>query len=603
MSTLPKKNFVLLETNRFDKDNHGSFLFSNPTKIIACDKLSDVKNALCEIEDYVSKGYYAAGFISYEAGFSFEESLNELRVDHDFPLLWFGIYKKPKIIDHKEKMTLLRHKNPPYSIENLRPNISKKKYVSDIEKIKDFIRRGETYQVNYTFKYRFDFKGSACSLYEELKKKQSVSYSSLIKTDRFSIVSLSPELFFRKHKDRIEVKPMKGTIDRGKDLDGDREHVEELGHSLKNRSENLMIVDLLRNDLGRISKPGKVVTKKLFEVEKYETLFQMVSIVKAILKKRISIYDLLKAIFPSGSVTGAPKINTMKIINFLEREPRRVYTGSIGFFAPDGDGVFNVVIRTILIDNKKGEGEMGLGSGIVYDSDPYKEFDECELKADFIRKKKNYFKFIETMLWRPKKGYFLLNKHLNRLLSSAEYFNVRYDKKAILKELKDLEKRLDRDYDHRVRLLFDEKGRMQASFTKINGHREAARVRFSEKKVRNNNIFLYHKTTSRDLYDEEHEKWRGKGYFDIIFTNKKDEVTEGAISNILIRKGRFYYTPPVDCGLLNGVFRRHLIETKKIPVKEKVLRREDILSADEVFMMNSVRGMVKVVLDVPRYKS
>ena len=603
MSTLPKKNFVLLETNRFDKDNHGSFLFSNPTKIIACDKLSDVKNALCEIEDYVSKGYYAAGFISYEAGFSFEESLNELRVDHDFPLLWFGIYKKPKIIDHKEKMTLLRHKNSPYSIENLRPNISKKKYVSDIEKIKDFIRRGETYQVNYTFKYRFDFKGSACSLYEELKKKQSVSYSSLIKTDRFSIVSLSPELFFRKHKDRIEVKPMKGTIDRGKDLDGDREHVEELGHSLKNRSENLMIVDLLRNDLGRISKPGKVVTKKLFEVEKYETLFQMVSIVKAILKKRISIYDLLKAIFPSGSVTGAPKINTMKIINFLEREPRRVYTGSIGFFAPDGDGVFNVVIRTILIDNKRGSGEMGIGSGIVYDSDPYKEFDECELKADFIRKKKNYFKFIETILWRPKKGYFLLNKHLNRLLSSAEYFNVCYDKKAILKELKDLEKRLDRDYDHRVRLLFDEKGRMQASFTKINGHREAARVRFSEKKVRNNNIFLYHKTTSRDLYDEEHEKWRGKGYFDIIFTNKKDEVTEGAISNILIRKGRFYYTPPVDCGLLNGVFRRHLIETKKIPVKEKVLRREDILSADEVFMMNSVRGMVKVVLDVPRYKS
>ena len=603
MSTLPKKNFVLLETNRFDKDNHRSFLFSNPVKIISCDKLSDVKNALCEIEDYVSKGYYAAGFISYEAGFSFEESLNELRVDHDFPLLWFGIYKKPKIIDHKEKMTLLRHKNSPYSIENLRPNISKKKYVSDIEKIKDFIRRGETYQVNYTFKYRFDFKGSACSLYEELKKKQSVSYSSLIKTDRFSIVSLSPELFFRKHKDRIEVKPMKGTIDRGKDLDGDREHVEELGHSLKNRSENLMIVDLLRNDLGRISKPGKVVTKKLFEVEKYETLFQMVSIVKAILKKRISIYDLLKAIFPSGSVTGAPKINTMKIINFLEREPRRVYTGSIGFFAPDGDGVFNVVIRTILIDNKRGSGEMGIGSGIVYDSDPYKEFDECELKADFIRKKKNYFKFIETILWRPKKGYFLLNKHLNRLLSSAEYFNVCYDKKAILKELKDLEKRLDRDYDHRVRLLFDEKGRMQASFTKINGHREAARVRFSEKKVRNNNIFLYHKTTSRDLYDEEHEKWRGKGYFDIIFTNKKDEVTEGAISNILIRKGRFYYTPPVDCGLLNGVFRRHLIETKKIPVKEKVLRREDILSADEVFMMNSVRGMVKVVLDVPRYKS
>jgi len=597
MSTLPKKNFVLLETNRFDKDNHRSFLFSNPAKIVSCGKLSEVKNAFCEIEDYISMGYYAAGFISYEAGFSFEESLSGLRVDPDFPLLWFGMYKNPRVIEHKEKMSLLRHENHPYSIENLRPNISKKKYFSDIEKIKDLIRRGETYQVNYTFKYRFDFKGSAHSLYEELKKKQSVSYSSLIKTDRFSIVSLSPELFFRKHRDRIEVRPMKGTIDRGRDLDGDREHVEELGHSLKNRSENLMIVDLLRNDLGRISKPGTVVTKKLFEVEKYETLFQMISIVKAILKKRVSIYDLLKAIFPSGSVTGAPKISTMKIINSLEKEPRHVYTGSIGFFAPDGDGVFNVVIRTVLIDNKRGSGEMGIGSGIVYDSDPRKEFDECELKADFIRKKKNDFKFIETMLWRPKKGYFLLNKHLDRLLSSAEYFNIHYDRKGVLKELKDLEKRFDRDYDHRVRLLFDEKGRMQSSFTKINGHREAAKVRFSEKKIQNNNIFLYHKTTNRDLYDEEHKKWRRRGYFDVIFTNKKSEVTEGAISNILIRKGRFYYTPPVDCGLLNGVFRRHLIETKKIPVREKVLRREDILSADEVFMMNSVRGMVKVVID------
>ena len=597
MPTLPKKNFVLLETNRFDKDNHRSFLFSNPAKIISCDKLSDVKNTLCEIEDYILKGYYAAGFISYEAGFSFEENLKELRADPGFPLLLFGIYKKPEIIEHKEKMTLLRHKDSPYSIKNLRPNISKKKYISDIEKIKDFIRRGETYQVNYTFKYKFDFKGSAHSLYEELKKKQSVSYSSFISTDRFSIASLSPELFFRKHKDRIEVKPMKGTIDRGKDLGEDREHIEELGHSLKNRSENLMIVDLLRNDLGRISKPGTVSTKKLFEVERYETLFQMISIVKAILKKRVSIYSLLKAIFPSGSVTGAPKISTMKIINCLEKEPRRVYTGGIGFFAPDGDSVFNVAIRTVLIDRKNNAGEIGIGSGIVYDSDPHKEFDECKLKADFIIKKKNDFKFIETMLWRSGKGYFLLNTHLDRLLSSAEYFSVRYDKKGILEELGDLEKRFDRGFDYRVRLLFDGSGRMQPSFAKINGRAEITRARFSEKKIQNNNVFLYHKTTNRDLYDEEHKKWRRKGYFDIIFTNKKGEVTEGAISNILIKKGSIYYTPPVHCGLLNGVFRRHLLESGGIPVKEKVLRREDVLSADEVFMMNSVRGMIKVVLD------
>ena len=201
------------------------------------------------------------------------------------------------------------------------------------------------------------------------------------------------------------------------------------------------------------------------------------------------------------------------------------------------------------------------------------------------------------MLWRSGKGYFLLNTHLDRLLSSAEYFSVRYDKKGILEELGDLEKRFDRGFDYRVRLLFDGSGRMQPSFAKINGRAEITRARFSEKKIQNNNVFLYHKTTNRDLYDEDHNKWRRKGYFDIIFTNKKGEVTEGAISNILIKKGSIYYTPPVHCGLLNGVFRRHLLESGGIPVKEKVLRREDVLSADEVFMMNSVRGMIKVVLD------
>ncbi len=597
MPTLPKKNFVLLETNRFDKDNHRSFLFSNPAKIISCGKLSDVKNALCEIEDYVSKGYYAAGFISYEAGFSFEESLEGLKVDPDFPLLWFGIYKRPRMIDHKEKMTLLRHGKTPYSIENLRPNISKKKYITDIEKIKDFIRRGETYQVNYTFRYRFDFKGSAHSLYEELKKKQSVSYSSLIKTDRFSIVSLSPELFFRKHKDRIEVKPMKGTIDRGKDLDGDREHVEELGHSLKNRSENLMIVDLLRNDLGRISRPGTVATKKLFEVERYETLFQMISIVKAVLKKRVSIYDLLKAIFPSGSVTGAPKISTMKIINSLERELRRVYTGSIGFFSPEGDAVFNVAIRTVLIDNKRGTGEMGIGSGIVYDSDPDKEFDECRLKADFITSKVKDLRLIETILWRPKDGYFFLRAHLKRISLSAEYFNFKFDKICAAKALRDMEKRFSKNSNYRVRLLLDRNGKMELTFSSVSKNKKPERIRFSSKKVCSNDTFLYHKTTNRNLYNEECKRWNEKGYFDIIFTNEKNQITEGTISNIIIKKGRFYYTPPVNCGLLDGVYRRSLLVKKGFPLIEKVLYKKDLCKADRIYMVNSVRGMVKGYLD------
>ncbi|MBU1121577.1 MAG: aminodeoxychorismate synthase component I, partial [Candidatus Omnitrophica bacterium] len=333
--------------------------------------------AFLRLEDYINKGYYAAGFISYEAGFSFEESLKDLRLDPDFPLLWFGIYKKPVVFTHKEKNDLPGYRSGPYSVKNLRPDISKSKYFGDIKKVKDLIKRGETYQVNYTFKYKFDFAGSLFGFYEALKARQSVSYAGLVKTPDHSILSMSPELFFRKNGRCIEVKPMKGTIDRGRSAGEDAVNMDRLKKSLKDRSENVMIVDLLRNDLGRISEPGSVRTETLFETEKYETLIQMISVIKSRLRKNITFLELFKAIFPSGSVTGAPKINTMKIINALENEPRRVYTGSVGFFAPDGKAVFNVAIRTALIDNRTKKGEMGIGSGIVIDSGIGKEFKEC----------------------------------------------------------------------------------------------------------------------------------------------------------------------------------------------------------------------------------
>jgi len=355
-----------------------------------------------------------------------------------------------------------------------------------------------------------------------------------------------------------------------------------------------MIVDLLRNDLGRVSRSGTVKTKRLFEVERYETLLQMISIVRSSLKKNLTPYDLFKAIFPSGSVTGAPKINTMKIIDSLEKEMRYVYTGGVGFFAPDREAVFNVAIRTVLIDNKNNKGEMGVGSGIVYDADPYKEFEECKLKVNFLTQKKNDFRLIETILHKPRKGYFLLKLHIDRLLKSSEYFNFRCDKKYILKELKKLEKSFKDSFSYKVRLLLDRDGRIKLSFSRISTNGKLAKVRFSSKKTSKEDTFLYNKTTNRDLYNKEHKKWSKKGYFDIIFTNRQNQVTEGAISNVIIKKRDFYYTPPVECGLLNGVFRRYLLDNTTLLVKEKVLYKEDIKKADEVYMINSVRGMVKV---------
>jgi para-aminobenzoate synthetase/4-amino-4-deoxychorismate lyase len=557
--------------------------------------LEDVKDTFFELEDFISRGYYIAGFISYEAGFSFEENLRRLNIDPGFPLVWFGVYNDPVIFTHREKIDLLPDTSSKYATENLRSNISRRKYTRDIERIKGFIRKGDTYQVNYTFKYRFDFSGSIYSFYEELKAKQSVSYSALIKTPEFSILSLSPELFFRKDKDRVEVRPMKGTFGRGRNLEEDGRHVEMLKDSLKNRSENVMIVDLLRNDLGRICRTGTVKTKRLFEVERYETLLQMISIVRGVLKKGVSVYGLLKAIFPSGSVTGAPKISTMKIINSLENEPRRIYTGSIGFIAPDAKAVFNVAIRTVLINNNTKKAEMGIGSGIVYDSDSQKEFDECRLKADFITKKKSSFKLIETLLWEPGKGYFLLPHHLDRLSSSAQYFNFNCVKVSIVKALEKLSKNFKDGYRYKIKILNDKYGKIKTSFSRINSDTKIAKVRFFDKKISSSNIFLYHKTTNRILYDEEYKRWSEKGYFDVIFMNERNQVTEGAISNIIIKKGAFYYTPPIECGLLNGIYRRYLLEKNSFPLIEKILYREDIKDADEIYMVNSVRGMTRVI--------
>ncbi|MBU3912210.1 MAG: aminodeoxychorismate synthase component I [Candidatus Omnitrophica bacterium] len=595
MYNLSKPNSILLETNRFDKDNYRSLAFIDPARVISCYKEKDVQKTLLELEEYINKGYYAAGYISYEAGFAFEDALKGLDKGSTFPLLWFGIYKKPVILQDKN-MDLSKSKRLPYKISNLRLNSSHKKYIDNVKKIKNFIRRGDTYQVNYTFKYKFDFRGSAQGLYQDLREKQSVSYSAFINTGDSSILSLSPELFFRKDKSLIEVRPMKGTFDRGINIEQDRRNMKALEQSLKNRSENVMIVDLLRNDLGRVSMPGTVRTRKLFEVERYETLFQMISIVKARLKKDVGLCDLFKAIFPSGSVTGAPKISTMKIISLLEKEPRNIYTGSIGFFEPDGKAVFNVAIRTVLIDNKTRKAEMGVGSGIVIDSDPEKEFEECKLKTNFLTQAKKDFKLIETMLWQPQKGYFLLRHHLKRLFSSADYFDFKYDKNRVEKELKRLEKSLKDNYQYRIRVLLARGGELESSFSRLDRGAEIEKVRFSEKKTSSSSVFFYHKTTIRDLYDKELKKWRRQGYFDIMFTNEKNQITEGAISNIIIKKGRFYYTPPLSCGLLDGVYRRYLLDSRKIPLKEKILYKKDIKNADEIYMINSVRGMVKAVL-------
>ncbi len=606
LSTLKKeKDCVFLNTQRIDKKNYRSFLFIRPQAVVRADGGREILPALKKIEDFVNRGFYAAGYLNYEAGLFLEDTRIKNK-KFDFPLLWFGIYTRPLIFNHRTLkfsgdtgyLRLLRkntHLGKPYKITNPEFSLGPRPYSEYIKKIKKYIEIGDTYQVNFTFKYKFDFHGSTQKLFLDLNSKQSVSYAAFIKHNSLEILSFSPELFFRKKNSRIMVKPMKGTISRGLNIKGDELKKVLLDRSQKDRAENIMIVDLLRNDLGRISEVGTVKPVKIFEVEKYKTLFQMTSSVKSNLKKDITLIQFFRSLFPSGSVTGAPKIKTMQIIEKLEREPRKVYTGSIGFISPKKEAVFNVAIRTILINRKQNKGEMGIGSGIVYDSQAAAEYAECKLKANFLTEKKHDFALIETILYKD--NFFLLPFHLKRICDSAKYFDFKFDRKKIIKTLRQQVRGLKKKEAYRLRLLLQREGNIKIEAAILKPERnKVIKVAFSKEKIDSRNPFIYHKTTNRNMLDKEYLKGKQKGFDEVIFTNQKGQITEGAISNILIKKNNFFYTPPLSCGLLNGVFRQFLLQKKKIPLKEKVLYKKDLLEAERIYFINSVRGMRQVSL-------
>jgi len=349
-------------------------LFQDPEFIISCSDPSLFTSCFEDIEAALNQRYYLAGFFSYECGYYFEEKLRKNKL-YDFPLVYLGAYKKP---DHsKIKSAVLPSGNFP---ENLRLNITQDEYSFNIKTIRDYIAKGDVYQITYCIKLLFGFCGDALSLYSQLLKEQPVPYPAYIQTDKFRILSLSPEMFIKKESTHVVTKPMKGTWPRGNGIFSDLIAPLRLKYDKKNRAENVMIADLLRNDFGRVGLNIKAPT--LFEVARYKTLCQMTSTVKARVDKGISIYKLLGSIFPSGSVSGAPKIRAMEIINTLEKEERKIYTGAIGYITPDKDMFFNIPIRTLLIQGQSGE--MGIGGGIVWDSTPDGEWSEGLLKAKFL---------------------------------------------------------------------------------------------------------------------------------------------------------------------------------------------------------------------------
>ncbi len=568
-----------------------SYLFQDPSEIISIKKDNDIQKLFKKIDNNISKGLWCYALINYESGYLFEEKLKKHLTGNNEVLIQFIFFKEKNVEVIPSKEILISNDLGNYKIKNFKLDTSKRKFTKDINKIKKFIEEGDTYQVNYTLKGKFNFSGNVENLFQTLIFNQSASYSAFINHDYKIFLSLSPELFFEVNGNIITTKPMKGTARRGHDIASDHYNKYNLENDEKNKAENLMIVDLLRNDLGKISNYGKVKVSNLFEIEKYESLYQMISTVTATLNRNISLTEIIKNVFPCGSITGAPKIRTMEIINQLEQKTRGIYTGAIGISNKKFSS-FNVAIRTISIDKKTLEGEMGLGSGIVWDSIPEKEFEETLLKSKFIRKPNPYFEIYETMLVKNGKV-FLLEEHIERLRSSAEYFLFKFDKKNILNEIINQLRRLEKNKDYRYKLILNKWGKLSSVITQYIEDISEKKIIISNKLVNSQNPFQYFKTTNRNLYERELKKYMSKGFFDVIFFNEKNQLTEGARTNIFIKRNGGWYTPSLNSGILSGVYRKYMLQ-KERNIKEDFITKDDFLSAEEILLTNSLRGKIKI---------
>jgi len=600
---------MLFESGFFGGPDSKSYILENPVDIIKVNRYRDVESAFKKIEEY-SKRYYLAGYFSYELGYYFEKPSFDPKNIFPYPLIHLCAFKKITAFDHRTGggKVLSEAQGNDFRIDNLRLSFTRSVYLRKISRIKKHIMNGDTYQANFTGKYLFDFSGDAFSFYRDLRERQNVPYGAFCKFGGARsgeyVISLSPELFFRRNGSAVYSRPMKGTIERGKNIREDKAKVSELKNSAKEAAGNLMIVDLIRNDLGKISKTGSVGVSSLFEVERYDTLFQMTSTIRSTLKDGTTYFDIFRSLFPGGSVTGAPKIRTMQILKDLEGGDRNVYCGALGMIFPGKKAVFNLPIRTISITGgagkvlAEGKGEMGVGGGITSDSDAEEEYRECLLKARFLTERYRPFCLIETIRWEGRFKSF--REHLKRMRNSAEYFGFRFDRRKITAALEGAAKGFVKGLPYRVRLLLSKDGGIDVESSEIaRGIRPGmGSAAISGRRTDPGDIFLYHKTTNRGLYDSEYRRYRSKGYFDVIFLNTKGEVCEGAISNVIIKKGGRSYTPPLSCGLLPGIFRGRLLKEHR--VNEKVLLLKDLLDADKVFLCNSVRGLVEVKLTSSR---
>ncbi len=577
-----KQPFFQFSFSTYSNDNK-PITFTDPIEVYQTMDVQQVLPVLEKVQQAINNGYYAAGFLSYEAAPAFDANYKVVQDKTNFPLIYFAIFEEPtSVISYSTSGT--------YEISDWSFIANYKKYADGLQAIKQAIEKGDTYQVNYTTQLCSNFFGDGYAFYHQLRQNQQSSYNAYIAFEDYQLLSASPELFFQVNDGKITTKPMKGTAARGRTYQEDRQSKRELYYSEKERAENLMIVDLLRNDLGKVAELGTVHVSKQLEIETYPTVHQMTSTVTANLKEDTSIVEWFQALFPCGSITGAPKIKTMEYIASLEQTTRGVYCGAIGYITPKQEAIFNVPIRTVVVNESEQRATYGVGSGITWDSKVNAEFDELKVKAKLLTEKRQAFQLIETLLLED--GHYPLKTyHINRMEQSALYFSIPFSIKKINFLLTETKYQVKRG-KHKIRLLLAENGEMQITNERLNTPFTPVTCTLSKEPIEKTNIFLYHKTTNRAIYQKHLSS--DPTIFSTLLWNEQAEITEFTFGNVVVEIDSCLYTPPKTSGLLPGTYRAYLIDQGII--QERIITKKEVIKAAKVWFVNSLRGWIEVKL-------
>jgi para-aminobenzoate synthetase/4-amino-4-deoxychorismate lyase len=572
-----------------DSSSQGWLVFEQPEDVMIARAVEEVRDLLETVQQRVdNEGLFAAGFLTYEAAPAFDDAL-ATRPPGALPVACFGLFQAPQ-----EFVELPADPQSAALTLEWAPTTSRRSYMDGIAAIKRQIELGNCYQVNFTMRQEAQIDADPWDLFWNIAI--DAPYAAYLDCGDHTIVSASPELFFSLAGTELTCRPMKGTAARAMTSSVDRAVASELQSSAKNRAENVMITDMIRNDMGRVADAGSVQLESLYDVEKYPTVWQMTSTVTA--TTSASLPEILAALFPCASVTGAPKASSMSIIAELEDTPREIYTGAIGYLAPSRQAQFSVAIRTVRTDNSSRVATYGTGGGIVWDSDPEDEYQECQAKSQILTSTAGgrNFELLETILWDRADGYFLLEEHLDRLHDSADYFDFQFDRARTAQALNDEVQNFVGD-KCRVRLLLSRAGSVSIESVALPGDISTAphRVRLAPDPININNPFLYHKTTNRVVYEQALEA--AEDCDDVLLWNADGFITETSIANVILEIDGALFTPPVSCGLLGGVYRSYLLREGNI--RERQIHIDELGETRELILINSVRGRYPATFCTP----